>query len=139
LKPATSLAIVTAPMDWDAVAEVATSLAIARVVSECVLTERAWSRPRALSWAALAVLLAQGCRSLRLSLASLVHRPHLLATKVSLLVLCHAVGCAIDCRTHVAFRWRDFLACLSQAALYVAPVISTSFAEIGSHHVRAQP
>lgn len=96
---------------------------MARVVSEVVLTRRR----RVLPWAALALLLAQGCRSLRQSLLqpapSWPHRPHLMVTKLLLLVAFHAIGCAIDCYSHLAIlRWRDFCTCLLQASVYVAPV-----------------
>ena len=96
-------------------AELVTSLALARLISEFVLSRRV-SRP-----AACVPLCAQAARVMTLRFRSAT--PSRFITRIVMLILCHCCACIVDCHLNApSLSMRHLLRCLGRASLFVAPV-----------------
>ena len=105
-----------------AVAEVATSLALAQCVRDCVFPTARGARRSALGKAAVVVLVLQGAHAAALRLLPIVHAPATLTMRLTLLILGHCCLCAVEARARRPdLRAATFIRNLAAATIYVLP------------------
>lgn len=105
-----------------ALAETATSLAAAQIVSELVVNGRRSQATTPLSKAAALVLLSQGVSVAAHRVLPIVHAPAGVVARLALLLTAHFFAIGVDCRSRdPGLSLRDFCAQLGKVVVYVLP------------------